>query len=659
MVGLVSLGPPNTSPVDNPFVTISRTELLLILLIAVLGAALRFVRVDDLAIEHFDEGVYASNLIFTAEEGYQYPQRFLYAPPLLPSLVEWSQILTGGASWAPFLPGLLLGSLTVPLIWLFVRRCFSPAGGLAAASLVALNDFHISLSRSALTDVPLGFFLVLAVWLAVEALASGRLRWAVGAGIASGLAWSTKYNGWLPLAVLSSGGAAAVIVAQWLARLSRRGASVDGSKQRKVSFGKRDATHDEPAVVLPGWARLTKTLSVAGVLAVVVWSPVWFDLQDVGGYSVVAANHRQYVTGFAGWWDAVGRQGEALEYGAGLFTFLGGWLAVLSITLLNVFDRSTWNELWCQSAVSRSTGNESEANQRVERSTWNARMPWQASLIVGTIAGSVIMAPLAMWVFLASFGFGRGLMRLGRHKGSDSRDESTLFWRLLWTSHWMGLAWLCGLLLATPFYRPYPRLLIPLLCVCWVGAGVALDRVASVYRRMYADSAPLAWTRARKVGQIPRSVLLLAVACLSLAVAGGRTGSAWQLRDDVVSVADRCIEEAGANCRGESSSAGGIDFVIYVYGEPALVYHLSRERVLARPVAKLDVAHNGIPTFVATGPHAERSPQFAEQLRQAGDSLTLVARIAYRLSDFVLLDEYAPRELDDNRVEEIRLYRVR
>ena len=130
------------------------------------------------------------------------------------------------------------------------------------------------------------------------------------------------------------------------------------------------------------------------------------------------------------------------------------------------------------------------------------------------------------------------------------------------------------------------------------------------------------------------------------------------MRDDFVGVADRCIESAAANCQGESSSAAEIDFVIYVYGEPALFYHLSRNRVLARPVAKLDVAHDGIPTFVAAGPHSERSPQFAEQLVQAGDSLTLVDQIAYRLSDFVLLDESAPKLLDDRRVAEIRLYRV-
>ena len=45
-----------------------------------------------MAVEHFDEGVYASNIWFGPEAGYQYPMRRLYAPPLLPSLIEWSLI---------------------------------------------------------------------------------------------------------------------------------------------------------------------------------------------------------------------------------------------------------------------------------------------------------------------------------------------------------------------------------------------------------------------------------------------------------------------------------------------------------------------------------------------------------------------------------------
>ena len=78
---------------------ISRRELLFVVLISLLGLALRFWDLSAIAVEHFDEGVYASNLWFTAEEGYRYPDRHLYAPPLLPSLIEWSLLIFGTAGW--------------------------------------------------------------------------------------------------------------------------------------------------------------------------------------------------------------------------------------------------------------------------------------------------------------------------------------------------------------------------------------------------------------------------------------------------------------------------------------------------------------------------------------------------------------------------------
>ena len=44
------------------------------------------------AVEHFDEGVYASNIYFAAPE-YAYPLQRFYAPPLLPALIEAGMIV--------------------------------------------------------------------------------------------------------------------------------------------------------------------------------------------------------------------------------------------------------------------------------------------------------------------------------------------------------------------------------------------------------------------------------------------------------------------------------------------------------------------------------------------------------------------------------------
>ena len=85
-----------------------------------------------------------------------------------------------------------------------------PAAAVATAALVALSEFHILLSRSALTDAT--FALTFLVALAAMLSAIERLTWraAVVAGICVGLAWNTKYHGWFALVV-----GAMVIAGRW------------------------------------------------------------------------------------------------------------------------------------------------------------------------------------------------------------------------------------------------------------------------------------------------------------------------------------------------------------------------------------------------------------------------------------------------------------
>ena len=107
----------------------------MVALILLVGCLLRILFLSDSAIEHFDEGVYASNLWFSAEQGAEYPGRFYYAPPLFPFLIEWSMIFLGSGPLGVFLPSLLFGILTVLLIWWVAREWFGPAAGLVALAL--------------------------------------------------------------------------------------------------------------------------------------------------------------------------------------------------------------------------------------------------------------------------------------------------------------------------------------------------------------------------------------------------------------------------------------------------------------------------------------------------------------------------------------------
>src|SRR5580704_12782137 len=268
---------------------IDRGEKLAIGVLFVAAVALRFSYQARISIEHWDEAVNASNLLLDGG----YPNRFLYSPPLLPTLIEWSMLAFGKTSLAAVMPNLMLGSLTIPLCWWVGRDWFGPIAGIAAAALAALSDFQIVYSRTALTDAALGFWFLLAVYCSWRALARNHLGEAVVAGLVVACAWATKYNGWLPLAVALSGFIAWGLFErfdrrEWLARL--------------------------PVVA---------TLVVATAIG---WSPVWMWLQPEGGYSAVSANHAQYFFGLPGWRDDFKRQIANQR-------FYEGWLTAAGVIL--------------------------------------------------------------------------------------------------------------------------------------------------------------------------------------------------------------------------------------------------------------------------------------------------------------------------------------
>ena len=707
---------------SSPRVLVSRTELVAILVIIVAGFAARFAFLNELAIEHFDEGVYASNLWFP-NEGYQYPDRFLYAPPLLPSLIEWSMLIFSPAHWAPFLPSLILGSLTVPLVWWSVRRWSSGASGIAAAALISLNDFHIAMSRSALTDAPMVFFLLLAVWLAVKALSGRSLRLAAVAGFATGLAWATKYNGWLPVAIAVSGSVAAWIF--W----PREKSPTKGNEGR-LSVGS-----------------IVACLAVLAVTAAATWFPVWWELQPIGGYARVADNHRNYVTGFAEWWPTAVRHEAIQRHYAGWPTLLSGWLAVVTSALVFRVERSTWNELLPRSddskagssdvvkhGVKRSTWNDKRETSKqldkassaaststAKRSTWNESRFISTLLITAVLGGAVALSPvvaLGVWSLIELIASAQSVRRIQQQRLHDSSSKTADDKRASkkrakvstttdvspeiegahrsWFGVWLHLAWLCGLVLATPLYRPYPRLALPLLCVGCVGTGLAIVRLLrgrlfsadssvssfdstdsstarsaeSIVASESADSTIEDVVRAesdpRPEHQTPwlRFIWLTLVVFLCVWRANDHRAPAWQDRAALAGIAEQAVVAAAENCKGEPGLNAELDFVIYVYGEPGLLFNIQGDRHAVKPVMDLSFARAGSnhtrgPTFVLAGPHAWKSSQFGDEYRALpNDAMIEVAEFPYRVSDFVLLDDHSPKQLSKHREDVVKLYRV-
>ncbi|MDA1053332.1 MAG: glycosyltransferase family 39 protein [Planctomycetota bacterium] len=261
----------------------STRELLLVAILLVLGVGIRVAFPSRMAVEHFDEGVYASNIWFGAEAGYQYPMRRLYAPSLLPSLIEWSIIFDQMgepsshkvSSLAPLVPSLLAGCLTLLVVWKMTREWFGPEAGLATLAIASLSDFHALYSRTALTEPLLLLFFVAAVWTMKRAFSTSSYQFLGFAGLLTGLGWWTKYNGWLPLAV----GFGGLVIAF----------AIDARCRHQ-------------------FARLIAFWLGAVAIALAVWSPYLRELQSYGGYAEVAANHRQYVVGFGGWVSSLSQQ---------------------------------------------------------------------------------------------------------------------------------------------------------------------------------------------------------------------------------------------------------------------------------------------------------------------------------------------------------------
>lgn len=101
--------------------------------------------------------------------------------------------------------------------------------GLTAALVTAVHPYLVRQAHFALTDTPLTFFIAETMLLSLVAAERGRLRWFLLAGLATGLAAATKYNGALallmPLAVALTSRAVAF---RWAAILVACGGAAIG-----------------------------------------------------------------------------------------------------------------------------------------------------------------------------------------------------------------------------------------------------------------------------------------------------------------------------------------------------------------------------------------------------------------------------------------------
>ncbi len=639
-----------TPPLESPVLSlrIEWREWVALVLICLIGIGLRLYKTERLAIEHFDEGVYAANL-YAEMDGFRYPKRHLYAPPLFPALCEFA-VSWRGTPDAAIDVNLLFGILTVPLVWLVARGAWGPIAGILSATLAAMSDFHIFYSRSALTDVSLAFWMLLAVWLASCGIRSGRGVTIALASVAAALAWWTKYNGWLAILIPLGGWGLLAVVAY---------TKVGGT------WRTRFASVDRSGLMLWG---------IFAAVAGVMWLPVLYDLQSTGGYGPVAANHGKYLVGWSGWGEAFRKH---LACHARLTSAVGVAGPIVAAALVSL----------CRGRI-----------------TWIAMTAALSAFMLGIGAGGAL-GPVA---FMAVIGMTWGWWR---HEMGSSRlfEAMIVTWWIgltlttpLYTPYprlslpWLVATWLlvgamAGMLTAKDailhkiwsdaFYRPPSPL--------GRGAGgEGRESERSPSQSVIPDLVPnhsKPWWAVVLVGTLFGTGVLGVLGSgpevsarphLS-GIAWNKTGPAWEDRTPLREAVTAIVHEVEVGLEGmPSSQIEGADVGVYVIGEPAFFCHLAKGvatsplRLIAQPGSRMQVTAKKavyIPTFIVTGAHAPEDEVAAEL---AAGRIELLWEQKIPVSDMVALDAASVKQLlgqtfgrMGNRPPEktimLRLYRIK
>ncbi|HEY7317475.1 MAG TPA: glycosyltransferase family 39 protein [Candidatus Binatia bacterium] len=285
---------------------IPRVELFLLLTLLLLAFGFRAWKLSSVGLGHFDEGVYTFSALGLADPSQPhrlYPEQIKFSPPVFFSLVGLAYYFFGGPSdTAAIFINTVLGTLTVALVWWVGRSWFNPQTGIAAAALLAFSEYHVGLSRTALTDVAFAFFFLFALALIVAALRRQSIPLSVVAGVSVGLAWNTKYHGWFALLI----GGAALLPFTWCCRKS-------GVSQ----------------------SRRFLLLGIMVVVAAFCYLPWAFFIQSQpGGYAALVQYQRTLMRG-SQWFGNLWRQAQMQLFLEGPLTRASVLIAFLCVLLMS------------------------------------------------------------------------------------------------------------------------------------------------------------------------------------------------------------------------------------------------------------------------------------------------------------------------------------
>ena len=165
--------------------------------------------------------------------------------------------------------------------------------------------------------------------------------------------------------------------------------------------------------------------------------------------------------------------------------------------------------------------------------------------------------------------------------------------------------------------------------------------------------------RRHLVRQLSVVILMLAVWKFAGTVLGSPVvhQSRIELKGATERIAELCHESATA----DGPSDGETPFVVYVFGEPSVLFHLNQAGVTAAPVGDVnflkstDRSGRTVPTFLVFGPNALRTPRFSYDWPDYMHRFQHLEDVEWNPSDVVLYNLYPPTWLATHRQQEERM----
>ena len=152
-------------------------------------------RPDEGAVVSIAAGLYDGDL---NPHVFNYPAFFMLSIAIVLMMLKTSGLVAAIASTTAYRVARYLsaaaGIASVLMIFRIGLRLFGQTAALAGAALLSLAFLHVRDSHFGVTDVPMTFLVLVAFLFVVRLSESGETRDLIAAGVAAGLATSTKYN---------------------------------------------------------------------------------------------------------------------------------------------------------------------------------------------------------------------------------------------------------------------------------------------------------------------------------------------------------------------------------------------------------------------------------------------------------------------------------